>query len=243
MKRNDFTRELVGLSGLLDLRKGDLALDAQTEADAMLASLYNRVTERGRVVGLCFGQETFQAVQALLESADPPLERVEVLARHPYRMPFKDELFHAAILRHDINLLKVEPAFQELWRVSRPGGRIAVRHTAWDVQLPKATGREEQMIAALQSPGVESGTEFFERFKHFKPRAWRDVRLDVFTVATRNPRLQTRHSYDWRRMLRDLLVSKREFSAREILNLIERLETARGAKVTVDRYLALAVKP
>jgi hypothetical protein len=98
------------------------------------------------------------------------------------------------------------------------------------------------MISALNSPSSADGRDFFRRFETFAYNPWTDVKYDVFTMATRDDRHRTRHPYDWRTMLRSRLVDDHRFTAREILDLIERLEGTRGAKVVADRYLAVGVK-
>lgn len=240
MRRNDFTNEFLSLTTLLELRPGDIALDAQTEADTLLPILYHEVTERGRPVGMCFGQDTLDKVQRQIEKMG--IERVEVIAAHPIKMPFKNELFHGVVLRHDLGFPRIEDVHAEMWRISKSGARIIARHTEWTIKLPRATDEEQQLIDALRPPSSADGRDFFERFQNFRLNAWREVRMDVFTIATRDPRANARYGYDWRTLLRDQLTRTRKYTPREILSLIERLEHTRGAKVVVDRYLCLGIK-
>lgn len=241
MRKNDYTPEYFSLVSLLDLRPGDLFLDCQVEADLLLPIAHSEVTDRGRTIGMAFGAETIGRVQKMLEKHD--LDQVEIVAAHPaVAIPFKDELFHAVVLRHDLGVRRLDIAFNEMWRVSKPGARVVARHMEWSVKLPRATEHEERMLQSLRAPGVADGKEFFERFKAAAPRGWRDVRMDVFTIATRDPRANTRYNYDWRTLMRDQLQRQRVYTPRDILSLIERLEDTRGAKVVVDRYLILAIK-
>jgi hypothetical protein len=155
---------------------------------------------------------------------------------------FDDSFFHAIVLRNTQGLMNFERPMLQAERALKPGGRIVARHTQWDVQLPKASDKELEMIETLAPRSASGGTDFFHRFEKIASRGWREVRYDVYTVATRDPRGYARHDYDWRTMLRDQLNRTRSFSPRETLDLIEKLEATRGAKVSIDRYLALGIK-
>lgn len=241
MRRNDFSLEYFSLVSLLELRPGEVVLDAQSEPDALLPILYHEVTERGRVVGMAFGQHTFKQVRQQLDKMG--LHKVELYPRHPTRPEFRSELFHAVVLRTTLGLPNLERPLAEMRRIAKPGARCIARHTQWTLKLPRASELEEEMMAALQPPCCEDGRDFFRRFESFTPKAWRDVRYDVFTIATRDPRASTRYNYDWRTLMRDQLLRTRQYTPRQILDLIDRLEHTRGAKVVVDRYLALGIKP
>lgn len=228
--------------GLLDLRSGEMMLDSQTEPDLLLRFAHDRTGTYGRAVGMCFGQDTVNEVEEQLDRWN--LEGIEMMIGHPSQpIALPENSCSGAILRHTNRLLKLDPVFMNLARITKSNGRVLARHTQWDVNLPKATEREEEMLQALGSPGCEDGKDFFNRFAALDfGRAWRDVRYDVYTVASRDPRATCRHDYDWRTMMRDQLGKARVFSPREMLDLIERLQGTRGARVTVDRYLALGVK-
>lgn len=228
--------------GLLDLRSGEMMLDAQTEPDLLLRFAHDRTGTYGRAVGMCFGQETSNEVEAQLERWN--LEGIEMMIGHPSKpIQLPDFSCSGVVLRHTQRILKLEKVFLHLAKVTMPNGRVLVRHTQWDVKLPKATEREQEMLDSLTSPGCDDGKDFFERFAGLDySRMWRDVKYDVYTVASRDPRAACRHDYDWRTMMRDQLGKARVFSPREMLDLIERLQATRGARVTVDRYLALGIK-
>ncbi len=241
MRRIDPNPELLNMVGLLGLRSGDTMLDAQTGDDLLLRFAHDRSGDFGRAVGMCFGQETVAAVQEQLERWD--LQGIEMMVAHPSQpIQLADNSCNGIILRHTSRLVNLENVFANLMLITKKNGRIVVRHTQWDIHLPHATEREQEMIDALASPGCRDGKEFFHRFSEVdRGRSWREVRFDVYTVASRDPRASTRHDYDWRTMLREQLGAARSFSPREMLDLIERLNDTRGAKVTVDRYLALGI--
>lgn len=244
VKRNDFTAEQFGMVSLLDLRNGDVAIDLQSEDDKLLSMLHHFVTDRGRICALAWGKNQHERV---VEMVDSHLLPVEVHAAHPTQTPYRDELFHGVVLRNTLGIPRIETALKEMWRISKPGARVVARHTQWNVKLPRATAAEEEMLAALSSPGVASGQQFFDAFRRTDARGWRDVRFDVFVVATRantgnTKRERIRHDYDWRTMMRERLLRARRYEPREIIDLISRLESTRGAKVTVERYLAVGIR-
>jgi hypothetical protein len=217
-------------------------LDAQTEPDLLLRFAHDRVGDRGRCIGLAFGQTTVEKSAEQIERWGLP--NVQLIIGHPaLPIELKDEICHGAILRHTYGVPRLSSPFGSLNRLTKPGGRVLVRHTEWTVKLPKITEEEQEMVDALRAPGVKDGQDFFNQFEQFPSRKWREIRYDVYAIASRDPRAPVRHDYDWRRMLREQLGRARIFTPRQILDLIERLETTRGAKVSVDRYLALAIKP
>jgi len=241
MKRIDPHLELSNMITLLDLRPGEIMLDAQTEPDQLLRFAHDRVGARGVCIGLAFGQTTAEEVREQLARWELP--NVQLVIGHP-AMPLdmKNDRFHGLILRHTGGIPRLQAAFHNLERLAKPGARILVRHTDWNIKLPRVTEREQEMIDALKAPGARDGRDFFAQFENFPARPWRDFRVDVYTVASRDPRQPVRYGYNWRKMMREQLNRARVFEPREQLDLIARLDETRGAKVTVDRYLALAVK-
>ena len=242
MRRIDPNPELLNMVGLLGLRNGEMLLDAQTEPDLLLRFAHDRTGTYGRAIGMCFGQDTVNEVEDQIDRWDT--EGIEMMIGHPSnQIALPDSSCSGVILRHTQRLLKLDSVFTNLTRVAKPSGKVLVRHTQWEVHLPKATEREEEMIASLTSHGCSDGKEFFARFEALDyGRVWREVRYDVYTVASRDARAASRHDYDWRTLMRDQLGKARTFSPREMLDLIERLQDTRGARVTVDRYLALGLK-
>lgn len=242
MRRVDQNPELLTMAALLNLQSGDLVLDAQTEPDLMLRFIHDRTGSFGRALGMAIGRETFSKSEAQAEKWS--LRGIEVELGHPatHLQNFDNDFFHAVVMRNTQGLMNLERPLTQVERILKPGGRIVARHTQWDVQLPKATEKELEMIQTLAPRSAADGNDFFRRFETVAPKGWREVRYDVYTVATRDPRGYARHDYDWRTMLRDQLNRTRSFTPRETLDLIERLEGTRGAKVSIDRYLALGIK-
>jgi ubiquinone/menaquinone biosynthesis C-methylase UbiE len=240
MRRNDFTAEWIALSQLLELRPGDMVLDAQTDADALLPILATEVTERGTCVGMGFGQQALK--DAMEQCEEYGMSEVEIVAAHPIHTPFRDARFHGVILRHTFGFPAIEPIADEMVRITRSGGKIIFRHTDWQIQLPHTSPEEEAMIEVLNSKCCKDGRDFFQRIQKLHPGVWRETRIDVFTVSSRESRSYRRYSYDWRTMLKEQLARSRRFDTRQILDLIERLENTRGSKVSADRYIILGVK-
>jgi hypothetical protein len=244
MRKNDLSHEWVNLVKQLDLRPGDAAIDLQTAADRLLPILNWEVTDggrcRGRTVAMTFGKQTLEQVAQQIE--EQQLASVKLVAAHPSSPPFADDKFHAVIMRTTDGVPNLPAAVAHAHRIGKAGARVAVRHTDWTVELPKATEQEQTLLAALKPSCCDDGRHLFDTFTHFNPRAWTDVRYDVFTAGHRDSRQKTRHPYDWRTMLKEQLARARAFSSREILDLIERLENTRGAKVVADRYVAVGVK-
>lgn len=225
---------------LLDLRQGEIVLDAQADADLLLPMAAQVVGDRGRAIGLAFGQRAMSRLEELMKERP---ERVELMPMHPSNTSFKDRLFHGVVLRHTGGMRQLGGLLSEMHRVTKPSGRVVACHTQWECFLPKASEREEELLRLLISPAVTDGFQFFTQFRHH-PSWWSDVRLDVYGVANRDKQAQMhgRFKYDWRTMLRDQVGKDRGVEPREVLDLIERLENTRGARVRVERYLALGIR-
>jgi ubiquinone/menaquinone biosynthesis C-methylase UbiE len=242
MRRNDLTPEWIALAQLLELRPGDTALDAQSDGDALLPILATEVTERGTCVGMTFGQQAFQKVQAQREEYG--MDEVEVVAAHPIQTPFRDDRFHAVVVRHTLGFPSLEPVVLEMSRITRSGGKVIFRHTEWNVELPEATEEELEMLETLKSRCCSGGRNFFARFEKFSQNHhWREVRVDVFTIAhSAGKSPSRRYNYDWRTMMKEQLVRTRRFETRPILDLITRIEETEDAHAIAERYVIMGIK-
>lgn len=240
MRRNDLTQEWIATAQLLELRPGDVVLDSQTEGDALLPILHSEVTERGKSIGMTFGQTSQQ--KATAQKEEYGLEEVEIIAAHPIKTPFKDARFHGVVVRHTMGFPALEPIIKEMWRITKSGGKIIFIHTEWNIELPGITDSEQAMLDSLKSKCCKNGRDFFDRVSSFgDKKTWREIRIDVFTVANRE-KASIRYGYDWRTMLKDQLSRSRRYETRDILDFITKLENTRGSKVSAERYMCLGVK-
>ncbi len=240
---NDTTREWHAALDTLELRAGEVFLDAQAEADPLLLLAAERVGPRGRTVGCQFGARRLAATQAMVDASGV---RVELQPASPLRLPFRDALFHGVVLRSTMGLRNVKAACAELWRVAKPGARVYLRHTDWHIHLPRVTADERAMISALQGAGARDGWFFFEQLQALHSRysaSWQEMRFDVFDATNRDGRTRTRYDYDWRSLLEEDLRRLNRFEEAEITALLDRLSAARGARVIAERFVAVVVKP
>ena len=105
-------------AGCAGLQVGDAALDVCCGTGDLALDLLDRVSSRGRVVGLDFSQQ-------MLEVARTKSSLVEWVQGDALELPFADGEFAAATIGFGMrNLADHERGFAEMARVVRPGGRV-----------------------------------------------------------------------------------------------------------------------
>ncbi len=98
--------------------QGDAALDVACGTGDLSLALLDRVSSRGRVVGLDFANE-------MLDVARTKSSIVEWMQGDALALPFGDDEFDAATIGFGMrNLPDYERGFAEMARVVRPGGRV-----------------------------------------------------------------------------------------------------------------------
>lgn len=115
---------------LLQLHNGHRVLDVGCGAGIDLSPLYERVGNNGIVVGLERDQEL--ATRARANAVVREHGNVLVFCGDGARMTFPNEMFDRVrtdrVLQH---VPQPERVLQEMWRVLRPGGRLAVVEPDW----------------------------------------------------------------------------------------------------------------
>lgn len=239
MKRNDTQAELYHAVSLLNLRPRECVIDVKTEPDKLLPIMNFFVTEHGRTVGASFGKASLQATRSMLD--EESLDHVETVAAHAYSLPFRDGQFHAAMIRDTHGLTSPKQAIAEAHRIVRDAGRVLARHTQWEIDTPRMTDEDREMIAALTHPAYTDGLQFLRDFAAPTNRWWSHLHFDCYCVTNRDVRDKNRHNYDWRTMLRDQLLKHPGFESKQIIEFISRLERTRGSKVRAERWMAVGV--
>ena len=105
----------AGVSGAV---AGDAVIDVCCGTGDLSLSLLDRVSSRGRVVGLDFADE-------MLDVARTKSSIVEWIQGDALDLPFEDDQFAAATVGFGMrNLPDYARGFAEMARVVRPGGRV-----------------------------------------------------------------------------------------------------------------------
>ena len=129
----------------LGLRPGGSVLDVCTGTGLTLPYLAAAVGRDGRVVGL--DRSSAMLAGAADRAPAPPLELVEGDAT---RLPFADAAFDAAISTYGLTAVAdVDAVLDEMMRVVRPGGRLAVADVHF-VNWPAPAGFNRAVTTALR---------------------------------------------------------------------------------------------
>lgn len=152
MTRLGYTEEELKLVGAQDMLRmqgvgspfplacietGDTVLDLGSGfgIDAFLAA--EKAGQHGHVIGIDLSAEEVQKARTRLAERGLAGGRCEFLEGDMEKLPFKDEMFDVVISNGGFCLVPDKKrAFEEIYRVLRPGGRFAVACTVLRSELP-----------------------------------------------------------------------------------------------------------
>ena len=140
----------------LDPGEDVLDLGSGSGMDAFVAGVH--VTETGSVMGIDMTAEQVEKARAL--AADNGFHNVDFRGGYIEDLPFEDESFDAVISNGVINLsAEKEQVFEEVHRVLRPGGRLALADIVSERQLPERIKNDADLWAACIG-GAEQGDSY-----------------------------------------------------------------------------------
>jgi len=154
------------------IREGEVVLDLGSGAgfDVFLAA--DRVGKTGKVIGVDMTPEMIEAANRNAEEGG--YENVEFRQGDIEALPVEAESVDLVISNCVLNLVPDKPkAFSEIFRVLKPGGRIAVADIVLDGPLPEALLDDDAAYCSCIS-GAISRAEYLEGLR----QAWlMDVRV------------------------------------------------------------------
>jgi ubiquinone/menaquinone biosynthesis C-methylase UbiE len=107
-----------------DLREGDAVLDVGCGTGAATRFAAEKTGSSGRVVGADVNAGMIDVAQSMPPVTGPAIEWIEKSA---YELPFMEAAFDVALCAQTLQFLEDRPrALAEMYRVLKPGGRVAV---------------------------------------------------------------------------------------------------------------------
>ena len=165
---------------LADLEPGQVVLDLGSGAgfDALLAA--RKVGPAGRVIGVDMTDAMLDKARTNAEHAG--LENVEFRKGDIEALPVADGTIDVALSNCVLNLCTdKDRAFREVYRVLKPGGRLAVSDMAWAVEPEPAVRRDLEAIV-----GCIGGALVLDDYIARLERAgFRDVQVERHPEAAR----------------------------------------------------------
>ena len=131
------------------MQPGETVLDLGSGAgfDCFLAA--NKVGPTGRVIGVDMTDDMLEKARANAEKTG--LGNVEFRKGDIESLPVDDDSMDVVISNCVLNLVPdKDRAFREIYRVLKPGGRLAVSDMAWEAEPPAALRRDmEAMVGCI----------------------------------------------------------------------------------------------
>ncbi len=161
-------------TALAGLKKGEIVLDLGAGAgfDCFLAA--SKVGSKGRVIGVDMTPEMIE--KARVNAKTNKVKNVEFRLGEIENLPLADKSVDVAISNCVINLsADKQRVFQEIYRVLRPGGRIAVSDMALLKKLPDNIEKSMEAYA-----GCIAGAILVEEYKKIVKKAgFKNVNIAV----------------------------------------------------------------
>lgn len=133
--------------GLVGIDEGDDVLDlgSGSGTDVFVAALH--AGESGSVIGLDMTEEQLEKARSLRDEAG--FENVSFEQGYIEDLPFEDKTFDVVVSNGVINLsAEKERVFEEVARVLKPGGKLALSDIVSEEQMPESIKNDADLWAA-----------------------------------------------------------------------------------------------
>lgn len=173
----------------LDVHSGQTVLDAGCGLGEMARLIAGLVGRSGRVVGVDFSETMVREADRRSEGTNLP---VEFRQGDIMTLDFADDTFDRArveqVLQH---IPRPEKGLAELYRVTKPGGRVAVLEPDWDTAVIDAADIEmSRQFTRFNSDGVAHGPIGRQLPRLFKEVGLFDVEVAPRVIAPPYPALR-----------------------------------------------------
>lgn len=139
---------------LADLREGEIVLDLGSGSgmDAFIAS--HQVGATGKIVGIDMTIHQLDKAKRLAKEND--IKNVELMDGIFEDLPFEVNTFDVVLSNGSINLTPdKEKLFAEVYKVLKPGGRLAISDIVTDLQLPDSVTCDSTLWASCIGGAVQ----------------------------------------------------------------------------------------
>jgi SAM-dependent methyltransferase len=175
-------RDPAAFFAYLDVHPGQTVLDAGCGLGDVAGLIARLVGPSGRVVGVDFSETMVREARRRSEGTNLP---VEFHQGDAMGLDFADDTFDRArveqVLQH---IPRPEKAIAELYRVTRPGGRIAVLEPDWDTAVIDAADIEmSRQFTRFNSDSVAHGAIGRQLPRLFKEAGLVDVDVGPRVIA------------------------------------------------------------
>ena len=161
---------------LADLPPGQWVLDLGSGAgfDALLAA--RKVGPAGRVIGVDMTDAMLH--KARNNAAKAGLDNVEFRKGDIESLPIEDGLFDVVLSNCVLNLCPdKDRALREIYRVLKPGGKLAVSDMAWTVEPPESVRRDLNAVVGCIG-GAALGAGRLSTLRRLKLAGFQGIQID-----------------------------------------------------------------
>lgn len=124
----EIVRQRIQTLEALALRAGEKVLDAGCGTGLLVHGMSSTIGSEGRIVGVDFSEDMLE----LARNRCADMDNIELQQGSITQLPFADNSFDAAsCIQTLLYVDQVETALSELYRVLKPGGRVAIIETDW----------------------------------------------------------------------------------------------------------------
>lgn len=136
-----------------ELKPGEKVLDIGSGAGGNCLKAASIVGEQGKITGLDMTEEMVSEAKGYAEASG--LKNLEFIRGDADDMPFSAESFDVVISDCVINLIPDKgKVFREMFRVLKPGGRVAIADVSSDREFPDELKEDENLWCGCVSGAV-----------------------------------------------------------------------------------------